>query len=78
MYNVQYVLPLAPPAVTWGEGKFSGTRFAIKVANDATCVWQLCSKLLNFCDTVSMVASNGKIYILSQNREMLHKISFLD
>lgn len=38
VYNVQYVLPSAPPAVTWGEGKFPGTRFAAKVANEATCV----------------------------------------
>lgn len=78
MYNGQYALPSAPPAVTRGVGKFPGTRFAAKVANDATCVWQLCSKLLNFCDTVSMVASNGKIYILPQNRETLHKTFFLD
>ena len=38
VYNVQYVLPSAPPAVTWGEEKFPGTRFAAKVANEATCV----------------------------------------
>lgn len=76
MYNVHYVLPLAPPAVTWGEGKFSGTRFAVKVANEATCVWQLCSKLLNFCDTVSMVASNGKIYILPKTGTRCTKLSF--
>lgn len=76
MYNVQYVLPSAPPAVTWGEGKFSGTRFAVKVANDATFVWQLCSKLLNFCDTVFMVASNDKIYILHKTGRCCTKFPF--
>lgn len=38
VYNVQYVLPLAPPAVTWEEEKFPGTRFAAKVSHEATCV----------------------------------------
>ena len=56
--------------------KFSGTRFAIKVANDATCVWQLCSKLLNFCDTVFMVASNDKIYILHKTGRCCTKFPF--
>ena len=76
MYNVQYVLPSAPPAVTWGEGKFPGTRFATKVSHEATCVQQLCSKLLNFCDTVFMVASNGKIYILHKTWRSCTKFPF--